>query len=504
MRAALNSLPILVVLSGMGGLLMLVPAIVAANYRDYPSAQAFVQASVLTLTVTVMIGIVTRNGDPRHQVRAQLLGLLGAFLLLPLVLAIPFRASLGDTSYTNAYFEMVSAMTTTGATVYDGPGRLSEAEHLWRALVAWSGGLLMWSAAVALFAPMGLGGYEVAGQRGPAVGLGIQKGVDRVATDRLLRAGGHLAPIYGGLTLALFVTLLVVGEDPLVACVHAMSTIATAGFSATGGVENAAAGRVGEAIIAVFLLFALSRRTFAEGVLGDATRDLRQDPELRLAAGVVAVISIGLFLRHYLAAVQIDDTLGFNAAFRALWGTFFTALSFLTTTGFASADWLAARSWSGIEAPGLLLMGLAIMGGGVSTTAGGVKLLRIYALLKHGEREIGRLVYPSSVGGSGRFARHIRREGAYIAWIVFMLLGISMAVIMLALSAAGADFETALILAIATLTNTGPLAAHAAAEPISLAGLSATAKYILVASMALGRLETLVLVALFNPAFWRT
>jgi len=296
----------------------------------------------------------------------------------------------------------------------------------------------------------------------------------------------------------------VVGEDPLVACVHAMSTIATAGFSATGGVENAAAGRVGEAIIAVFLLFALSRRTFAEGVLGDATRDLRQDPELRLAAGVVAVISIGLFLRHYLAAVQIDDTLGFNAAFRALWGTFFTALSFLTTTGFASADWLAARSWSGIEAPGLLLMGLAIMGGGVSTTAGGVKLLRIYALLKHGEREIGRLVYPSSVGGSGRFARHIRREGAYIAWIVFMLLGISMAVIMLALSAAGADFETALILAIATLTNTGPLAAHAAAEPISLAGLSATAKYILVASMALGRLETLVLVALFNPAFWRT
>ncbi|MEM9437328.1 MAG: potassium transporter TrkG [Pseudomonadota bacterium] len=503
MRATLHSLPILVILSGMCGLFMVGPAIVAVNFRDYPSAQAFVQTGILTIVVTLMIAIVTRGQIPRHPVLAQLLALLGAFLLLPLVLAVPFQASLGDTTYTNAYFEMVSAMTTTGATLYDAPGRLSEAEAFWRAQVAWGGGFLMWSAAVALFAPMGVGGYEVAAKRGPAVGLGPQQGVTRSATERLLRAASQMAPIYAGLTLALFVSLLVVGDPPLVAAMHAMSTIATAGFSPVGGVENAGSGRIGEVIVAVFLIFALSRRTFGTGVLGDVTRDIRQDPELRLALAIVLTISAGLFLRHYLAATQIDDSVGILSALRALWGTFFTALSFLSTTGFVSADWLTARGWSGLEAPGLLLMGLAIMGGGVATTAGGVKLLRIYALLKHGEREIGRLIYPSSVGGAGRLARHIRQEGAYIAWIVFMLFGLSVAVVMLLLAATGAPFETSLILTIATLTNTGPLAQHAAADPIQLGALSAFAKYILIVSMAVGRLETLILVALFNPAFWR-
>ncbi|MEM6727468.1 MAG: potassium transporter TrkG [Pseudomonadota bacterium] len=504
MRAFLYSLPILVILAGVGAVLMLVPAIIALQVADYASARAFFYSALLVLLVTAMVAIVTQGRRGPHAVRSQLQALLGSFLLLPLILALPLHASLGDTSWTNAYFEMVSAMTTTGASVYKAAGRLSEAEEIWRALVAWGGGLLMWSAAIALFAPMGLGGYEVAQRRGPAVGLGVQQGQERLASERLLRAAVLLFPVYAGLTLTLFIALLVAGEPPLVAGGHALSTLATAGFSPVGGVENAGAGRIGEAFIAIFLVFALSRRTFSTGVLGDATRDIREDPELRLAFILLTLISVGLFLRHYVAATQIDEAVGILSAVRALWGTFFTALSFLSTTGYASADWLTARSWSGIEAPGLLLMGLALVGGGVATTAGGVKLLRIYALLKHGEREIGRLIFPSSVGGAGRFARHVRREGAFIAWIVFMLLAVSVAVTMLALAVFGVNFEAALILTIASLTNTGPLADYAAAAPLDIARLSAGAKYILALAMAVGRLETLVIVALLNPAFWRT
>ncbi|MEM1236602.1 MAG: potassium transporter TrkG [Pseudomonadota bacterium] len=504
MRAFFYSLPIVVILSGIAGFMMIVPAIVAAQERDYESAQAFFYWGLLTLIVVGMVAIVSRRSEAEHQVRSQLLQLLGVFLILPVVLSAPFRASLGDTTFTNAYFEMVSALTTTGATVYNTAGRLNAAEEVWRALVAWSGGLLMWSAAAALFAPMGLGGYEVANRRLPSVGLGVQRGLQRLATERLLRTVVQLFPVYAGLTLALFILLLVAGEVPLTAAVHAFSTLATAGFSPVEGVENAASGRLGEVLIACFLIFALSRRTFAVGVLGDATRDIRQDPELRLAGAIVLTISLGLFLRHYLAASQIDDGIGFVSALRALWGTFFTTLSFLTTTGFASADWLTARSWSGINAPGLLLMGLALVGGGVATTAGGVKLLRIYALMKHGEREIGRLIHPNSVGGAGRFARHVRREGAFISWIVFMLIGLSLATVMVALAFTGADYEAALILGVATLTNTGPLANYAAAEPILLASLSGTAKYVLTLAMVVGRLETLVIIALFNPAFWRS
>jgi trk system potassium uptake protein TrkH len=144
------------------------------------------------------------------------------------------------------------------------------------------------------------------------------------------------------------------------------------------------------------------------------------------------------------------------------------------------------------------------MGGGVATTAGGLKLLRVYALYKHGVREMGKLIHPNSVGGAGRLGRRIRREGAYIAWIFFMLFILSLAAVMLALSATGLGFEQALILAIAALSTTGPLAAVAGEAPIAYITLSDPAKLILAAAMIVGRIETLVLIALLNPAFWRS
>ena len=118
-------------------------------------------------------------------------------------------------------------------------------------------------------------------------------------------------------------------------------------------------------------------------------------------------------------------------------------------------------------------------------------------------REIEKLVYPHSVAGSGRLGRRIRREGAYIAWIFFMLFTITLAAVMMAFGLAGLDFEQACILAIAALTTTGPLAAVGPEVPVSFVNLSDAAKLIFAGSMILGRMETLVLIALFNPAFWR-
>jgi trk system potassium uptake protein TrkH len=148
-------------------------------------------------------------------------------------------------------------------------------------------------------------------------------------------------------------------------------------------------------------------------------------------------------------------------------------------------------------------MGLAFFGGGVATTAGGVKLLRVYALWKHGVREMEKLVMPSSVGGSGQLARRFRRQGAYVAWIFFMLFAISVALTMLALSLVGLDFEEAAVLTVATLSTTGPLTQVAATEPIVLASIPTAAKAIISAAMVLGRLETLAIIALANPEFWR-
>ena len=208
-------------------------------------------------------------------------------------------------------------------------------------------------------------------------------------------------------------------------------------------------------------------------------------------------------IAEWIAALDVETPAAFGPVLHSLWGSLFTALSFLTTTGFESASWDDARHWSGLGTPGLILAGLAITGGGIATTAGGVRLLRVYALLRHGERELNKLVHPASIAGGGPTARKLRREGAYIAWIFFMLFAMSIAVVMMAVSLTGLAFEPATIMSIAALSNTGPLAAFAADTPLSWADLGDATKFVLAAAMVLGRLETLAIIALFNPEFWR-
>src|SRR5690606_37299910 len=142
-------------------------------------------------------------------------------------------------------------------------------------------------------------------------------------------------------------------------------------------------------------------------------------------------------------------------------------------------------------------------GGGVATTAGGVKLLRVYALWKHGLRELEKLVEPHSVGGRGAVARHLRRQGAYIAWIFFMLYALSIAVVMLALALEGLGLNDSLVFSLAALSTTGQLANVAGEARLSYAALSDVARMILAAAMVLGRVETLAIIALLNPEFWR-
>ncbi len=264
-----------------------------------------------------------------------------------------------------------------------------------------------------------------------------------------------------------------------------------------------AATHSGEVMIVLFFVLAISRLSFSAGQFGEKDKGLWRDPEFKMGISLVLLVTAALFLRHFWGAIDGRSETSAPEMFRAIWGAVFTVASFLTTTGFESRYWLGATDWSGLQTPGLALIGLALIGGGVATTAGGVKLLRIYALYRHSERELQRLVHPSSVGGGGREARRIRQQGAYISWVFFMLFALSIAAIMLLLSLTGVQFETAMVLAISALSTTGPLAEVAAENPISYAGIPDAAKVILAGAMVLGRLETLAIVALFNPEIWR-
>lgn len=504
-RERLLSTPLLVVLAVISGLMMFVPATHATLVGRNHMAQSFFYSGIIVLILSGMVWFATSNWRPANVARSQLASLVGAYFVLPIIFALPFREALPDTTFANVWFEMVSCFTTTGATVYAEPDRLAPTLHLWRGIVGWLGGLFVLVSASAILAPMNLGGVEVLSGRSPGRGADGVNQITRIAdpSERVLRYTLIILPIYATLTLALWLLLMIAGEVNLVALVHAMSTVSTSGVGLGGDLTVLNSGLGGEVLIFAFLALAVTRRLMPGMPVSGIEGPIWRDPEVVLAGFILGATTAILFLRHWMGAIGVDGGQDMSMAFRALWGALFTAFSFLTTTGFVSGEWDAAQSWSGLSNPGLILAGLAIIGGGVATTAGGVKLLRIYALARHGERELERLIHPSSVGGAGQLARRIRREGAYFAWLFFMLFALSIAVTCAVLALLGLDFAPALVLTLSALSTTGQLADLAAAEPISYAALGTPIKFVLAVVMVVGRLETLAILALLAPSSWR-
>ncbi|MEZ5675305.1 trk system potassium uptake protein TrkH [Thalassovita litoralis] len=505
MWASIRNQPLFLLLMGISAVSMYVPAFHALVLKEHFEARAFFYSGTLFLLLVSLIGL-AMLGRKRHRgAMGDLLALFACFSLLPVMLAVPFHEAVQTTSFLNAYVEMVSSLTTTGATLFDAD-RLTATQHLWRAQVGWMGGLLMWVAAAAILAPLNLGGFEVTASAEPGQGDSLDMGLDAANPQRrILRITSQLFPIYVGLTLALWIMLVISGDTPLVAICHAMSVMATSGISPVGGAEMAQSGIPGEAVMALFMLFALSRLTFSSDTITTARRGIHHDPEFRLGLVLVVCVPLLLFLRHWVGTFEGENNGdGFLMALRALWGGVFTTLSFLSTTGFESAEWATAQNWSGLKTPGLIFLGLALIGGGVATTAGGVKLLRVWALYLNGLREMERLVHPSSVGRSGGYSRRLRKQGAYIAWIFFMLFALSISAFTVAFSGLGLDFENAIILSISALSTTGPLIGLAPEDPISLLSLGAAAKAVFCAGMVLGRLEMLAIIALLTSDVWRS
>ncbi|MBO6884701.1 MAG: TrkH family potassium uptake protein [Marivita sp.] len=502
--ALLYRLPFLLLLTGIACASMIVPAAVALWAEAFQDARSFFYSGLVGLILCALVALALANRPHNRNAIRQLMALLASFVILPAVLAVPFYESIQSTTFLNAYLDMVSSLTTTGLPLFE-PERLSMAEHLWRAQVAWMGGLLMWVAAAAILAPLNLGGFEVAslGEPGQDVVAGAARRDTANPASRLARSAVVLVPSYALLTLALWVLLLVAGDAPFVALIHAMSVMSTSGISPVGGPAGAGSGIAGEAIMAVFLLFALSRVTFSKDTNTAQRAGLFYDPEFRLGMAIVLAIPTLLVLRHFVAALDIGDQNNVLAALRAFWGAAFTVLSFLTTHGYSSVDWIDAQAWSGLETPGLILMGLALIGGGVATTAGGVKLMRVFALLVNGMREVDRLVHPSSVGRSGLVSRRTRREGAFIAWVFFMIFAITLAATTVAFSAFGIPFEQSLVLAVANLSNCGPLVDVVQAGRLTLIELGPGPKAIAAIAMIMGRLEMLALVVILTPDLWR-
>jgi len=490
MFSRLSSIPLLVVMIGATGLLMFVPALKGFADGQSSVARAFLYSGIVCVLFAVMLSLAV-SGKQGLRRRDGLFPLLTAiYLLVPAFMAIPVAESMPQFRFVDAWFEMISSFTTTGATLIDLPRRVPSAIHLWRGMAGWMGGLFILSAATALLAPLRLGGYELI-RRNPESNASV--GVLRAAPGmRLQTHAAVILPAYASLTVALWISLTIAGVPGFDALIQSMATLSTSGIlprESLGGV-----GLGAEILIFAFLTIALSRR-FLPGH-GGRRIAVQRDPELVTAAIIVGLVSLFVLARHWAGAFEIREGENLPAIGRAAWGAAFTSLSFLTTTGFVSQDWIASRVWSGLTPPGLVLMGLALLGGGVATTAGGIKLLRVYALTRLGRAEAERMIYPSIVTGGSEYDRFLATTGARSAWLFAMVFALTSVVVVALLLMSGMSLETGLIFTVSALSNTGPLALVAGDLPLYWVLLSDPARAVLALAMILGRLEILVFLAL--------
>lgn len=488
MGQRLAQVPPLVALIGTAGALMLVPALKAALDGQAGLARTFFYWGLLVLVLALFMAIATAGQVRRGAGPGPFPLLAAVYLLLPGVMALPLADALPAMRLGDAWFEMISAFTTTGASLIDLPRRVPEAVHLWRGMAGWMGGLFILSAATALLAPLRLGGFEMI-RRAP---MTLTRAGSAAGPGLRLRAhAAVVAPAYAGLTLALWLVLRLAGVPGFEALMQAMATLSTSGVLARETLGSI--GWPAELAIFVFLCLALSRR-FLPGH-GARLRTIHRDPEILTAAALIGLVTLFVVARHWFGAFESREGENLPAIGRAAWGAAFTSLSFLTTTGFVNQDWIASRAWSGLTPPGLVLMSVALLGGGVATTAGGIKLMRIYALSRLGRFELMRMIYPSMVVGGNEYDRFLATTGARSAWLFAMVFALTSVVVVAILLFSGMSLETAMIFAVAALTNTGQLVQMAGDLPLYWVLLGDPARVVLAAAMILGRLEILVLLA---------
>lgn len=397
--------------------------------------------------------------------------------------SLPFVLSGCIPLFSSAFFEVMSGFSTTGATILADIEALPPSLLLWRACTHWLGGMGIVVLTVAIFPLLGLNGKALMEAEAP----GPQ--VDKF-TPRLSNTAAILWLIYLGLTVILFVLLLFGGMDFLEALTHSFATMATGGFSTRNASVGAWNSAYIDGIITLFMVLAGTNFALHWRFMQGKPLTVLRDSEWRLYLGIFFGSSIFISL-------SLADS-GLYGSFAEAWRyASFQVASILTTTGFATADYLAWPSFAQA-----ILFCLMFIGGSAGSTAGGIKVGRVVTLLKMGAAEMKYLLNPRGVYGIFVNRRYVHKNIVYdIAAMVFLFLS-SVLVSTLVVSAAGFDILTSLSATLATIGNIGP--------GFSLVGPSFNygffpewVKLWLSFVMLLGRLEIYTVLVLFTPAFWK-
>jgi trk system potassium uptake protein TrkH len=461
------------------------PVATALIYGDRDMVTDFLLAMLWTFVSGVLMWLLTRRHKSELSIRhgyllvAAMWTAMPAFSTLPLLLMIP------NLSFTDAYFETMSGLTTTGATVLTGLDSLPPAINIWRHELNWLGGLGIIVLAVAILPLLGIGGRQLFKAETP----GPMK--DTALTPRIAETARNLWVVYLGITLACIASLKWAGMNWLDAVCHSFSAMGLGGFSTHDASIGYFNSPMIEFVMMVFMLLAVVN--FATHFLAWRARSLKV-----YLGDAEAVASLSLILS---SCVGIALFLWWRDVYPEFWTALrhasFNLISIATSSGYASVDY---AQWP-IFAP-LWMMFLTAIAASSGSTGGGIKMIRTLVLFKQAGREFRKLLHPAAVNPM-KIGGHVVPNNIVFAVLGFISLYlVTVAALTFALLISDMDFISAFTAVLASINNCGP-GLGTVGPASNYAGLSDFQKWVCTFAMLTGRLEIFTVLILFTPQFWR-
>lgn len=424
--------------------------------------------------------IATTHNTPARETNADALVFLLLFwIIVPAIAALPYLSLGASDSLSSAYFEAVSAFTTTGASALN-PDDLPKALLLWRALLQGFGGVCVATFAVVILAALNLAGTGIH----RSLLFTLKKGE---LFGRLIGIGRVIAGIYVFLAAICFISMVITGTPTFEALTLSLSAISSGGLMPRSGPLASYIGPVSAVILGVFCL--LGAMNIA--IIWDLLR-------LRRIRNIIVLLRNyehrGLFVIIGMLCLFGIIYVGASHAFTII----IESIYFVSTAGF---DYNVI----GIEMlPPVILIAVALIGGSALSTAGGVKIIRILLLFRHLATDMSRLTHPSRVVPVSFKGQHIPDRAFLSIWMYFFGYTLFFGVGILALGATGLVFEDAVVTGAASLSNMGPLLPAVLPESgVTYADFTDMQKMVSAVFMLIGRVEVLAVLILFTPSFWR-
>ncbi|WP_170604300.1 TrkH family potassium uptake protein [Ruegeria arenilitoris] len=442
----------------------------------------FFESAVITMLTGVILAVSCSNGVGEGlTIRQTFLLTTGVWVALPVFGAIPFLFGETEFRFVDAYFEAMSGLTTTGSTVISGLENMPRGLLLWRGLLQWLGGIGIIVVAMVFLPELRVGGMQIFRSEGFETMGKILPRAQEIA--------GQISMIYVSLTVVCALVYAGLGMNFFDATVHAMTTIATGGFSNYDSSFAVFSGATEYAAAIFMILAALPFVRYVQLANGHTT-SLFEDSQVR--GFLVTVFALVLIMTVFLTSVFPHHWE------QALRESLFNITSIISGTGYASVDYMGWGSF-----PVMLFFLIGLIGGCAGSTACSIKIFRYQLLFASIKTQINRIRTPHGVFMPTYDGRPISRDVLTSVMSFFMFFVLSLGVLSWALALTGLDFITSVSGAATALANVGPGLGDQIGPAGNFAGLNDTAKWLLTIGMLVGRLELLAVYAIFTVQFWR-